>query len=484
MISNARFVPTQKMDPTEALCRHVHSFNKLAEWKIYPQEYVGRLDPYLKRLKEQGKTELEPLEAILKFEQKDRRKVEGKPEVAPLTNAQGSEVVHCDRSRYDILVKLKSAFPRDDTDVDRMRRFMAARANANPFESVGRSIFMNRSAMKLANIDAYFQLTGDMTNKQLGLPSSNMFSYCDLAGGPGGFVQYLQLRSTECVGFGITLSTRPKTVPKANQVPGDYDMGGEEKDGSKHPVPSFGTGLGLDWRTDLLNMDKFHPFTGGDGTGNLFTNWEPFVEHVRRHYTHGVDLATSDGGIDASGADSTRESLTTPLIASEVLVALSVLKKGGKMVLKTHALVTTASGHLVYIISQCFREICIFKPVSSRPNGQERYIIGIDFIDDDICKHYIKALADLIQLYRSQTDVEVKSILTEIPENDAAIQYLTDSNNLSTERRLKAVGDILKLMANPNASLDIPEYDLHLCYILWDVPTGDFGKKSLFFRGK
>lgn len=38
--------------------------------------------------------------------------------------------------------------------------FIAARCRANPFEKIGSSVFINRAAVKLACLDALFNLSG------------------------------------------------------------------------------------------------------------------------------------------------------------------------------------------------------------------------------------------------------------------------------------------------------------------------------------
>lgn len=54
-----------------------------------------------------------------------------------------------------------------------------ARRLSNPFERIGKSIFMNRAATKLAALDATFSLTSTPDNKP--------FYFADVCGGPGGF---------------------------------------------------------------------------------------------------------------------------------------------------------------------------------------------------------------------------------------------------------------------------------------------------------
>jgi hypothetical protein len=48
-------------------------------------------------------------------------------------------------------------------------RLSNARSRSNPHESLGRSIFMNRAAIKLANIDAMFSITTTLLQSKVSL---------------------------------------------------------------------------------------------------------------------------------------------------------------------------------------------------------------------------------------------------------------------------------------------------------------------------
>src|SRR5579872_1804532 len=97
---------------------------------------------------------------------------------------------------YNKLQLIKNAFQDPN--------FLKARDLANPFEGIGRSIFMNRAAIKLANMDAIYGFTGHQTGLAL-LTVPEKITYCDVAAGPGGFTEYLQWRAPSSIGYGMTL---------------------------------------------------------------------------------------------------------------------------------------------------------------------------------------------------------------------------------------------------------------------------------------
>ena len=97
------------------------------------------------------------------------------------------------------------------------QEFWSARAFANPMEALGEcrneglnQMFINRSAIKLANLDAMlgFELTNSRVNDSGG---TNHFLFADLCGAPGGFSEYIMKRirskgnDCDCRGYGISL---------------------------------------------------------------------------------------------------------------------------------------------------------------------------------------------------------------------------------------------------------------------------------------
>jgi len=62
-----------------------------------------------------------------------------------------------------------------------------------PFEKLTNFIFGNRASLKLANLDALFSFFGECF-EPCHLHSQKKLTFCDIAGGPGSFTQYIQYR--------------------------------------------------------------------------------------------------------------------------------------------------------------------------------------------------------------------------------------------------------------------------------------------------
>jgi cap1 methyltransferase len=314
----------------------------------------------------------------------------------------------------------------------------------NPFENIGPSFFMDRAGIKLANIDAVFGIT--KTDIAVGRNlDTNDFIFCDIAGGPGAFTQYLQYRRAAAKGYGITLQS---------------------------PIDS------LAWKTQLIDMDRFKPLYGPSGTGNLYTETPAIINEILASQTQGVDLAVADGGfevdfgaeIESSGPVSAARRVssqprrrvvpdkddidTSRLVIAEIYLALSILKDGADFVIKLFNTATKFYADIIYALSRCFDRIHIIKPITSRPLSDERYLIGKTFKRDN----------DVVQLFASlfnRGNVMFTSIFTQA----------LPSKFLSW---LKSINDAI--IAHKKAAIDIfrtnrpPRYDTHLPIILWSIP--------------
>lgn len=319
------------------------------------------------------------------------------------------------------------------------------RTVTNPFEGVGRSIFMNRAAVKLANIDAVFDVTGHQTGMVV-MQVPGKFTFCDVAAGPGAFTQYIQYRRPDSYGWGMTL---------------------------KGP---------LDWKVgpDGVDPTRFETIYGPSqaDNGDLYQHWKFFSDYVRQTQVDGVDLVTGDGGFDVDDKDGfeRQEFLSSRLFLCQILVALSVLRNGGSFVCKVFDTVTELSGQLVYLLSLCFDAVVFFKPASSRPANAERYIIakGARSIQDR------RAVIDLLdranQAYRE--GVNVLSIFPTQSLPDTFVRWLAENNQLSIDRQNRLVDEIT---AHLNGQATDPiEYNLDKALLAWNLPDNPLTKRSMF----
>ncbi len=260
------------------------------------------------------------------------------------------------------------------------REFAKARRWCNPMEPLGEgkarglnNMFMNRSAIKLANIDAMleFSLTPDN--------AEDPFLFVDLCGAPGGFSEYIMMRvqsahswSTQdtvfgsCRGYGMSL------------------IGSNEH------------GIGTPWKLNHISQSnsngtfqtEYRVCKGIDGKGDIYS-WENIQSLGREiqadlqesglNAIDKVHLVVADGGFDAQRDSECQEALAQKLVLCEMAAGLHLLAVGGTMVLKMFGSQTSTMRTAMQSMFDMFEQIQSLKPISSRPASSERYVVFSGF---------------------------------------------------------------------------------------------------------
>lgn len=337
------------------------------------------------------------------------------------------EIENVDVDKYEELQQLKDKF--EDP------RFVKARSETNPVEGIGKGIFLNRAAIKLANIDAIFKLSKyniDFLTKTSSLP----FIFADVAGGPGGFTEYLQYRLPNSVGYGITLKS------------------------------------GLPWNMNKLDMNYFNITYGRDETGNVFTNSDYFSEWVLSKNREGVDLVVSDGGFETDDRPRQQEILSAGLILHEILIALMILKPNGNFLVKVFDTVTPISADLIYLITLCFDETYMFKPLSSRPANSERYLVAKSKKPN--IDHYIRILKSASIWLNKGKNIIITRLFKDLPSDFKTWLYRNNMNNYNLQ--FETANNIISYMNK--TPITIPLYDCDKCLVTWNLPHQRYNKSN------
>lgn len=93
----------------------------------------------------------------------------------------------------------------DKLSTDDMRR---AVMRSNPFETIRGNIFLNRAAVKMANLDCMFDFmfSKPVDEFNRSLTNDDLLYFADVCAGPGGFSEYILYRKKwEAKGIGFTL---------------------------------------------------------------------------------------------------------------------------------------------------------------------------------------------------------------------------------------------------------------------------------------
>lgn len=341
--------------------------------------------------------------------------------------------IFCNSSSYEKLQSLKNLFGGESPE--EVNIFNKARMNSNPFERIGNSIFINRAAIKLANIDAIFKISGD-TFDFLNQHSNFPLQFCDIAAGPGGFTQYLQYRYPNSKGVGMTLKNE------------------------------------LDWDRNAVDTEKFEIDYGPTRDGDLYKNWNYFKEKLRNNYN--IQLMTADGGIETEEYEK-QEFVSSRILICQAVVATEVVENG-TFILKVFDTVTKFSADVIYCLSLCFEQIVLFKPCSSRPANSERYLIC--YKRKENIKYSDKLLSKACKEFTDESFLE--SFLGELPDDFKT--WLTLSNDDDISSQIFFAERILeKMIDKENKEIKV---NLNKALLYWNLPDNNLTyRKGQIFKG-
>ncbi|TWW68869.1 cap-specific mRNA (nucleoside-2'-O-)-methyltransferase 1 isoform X1 [Takifugu flavidus] len=356
------------------------------------------------------------------------------------------ETEFCTEDLLHTLLRCKSVF--DNLEGEEMRR---ARTRSNPYEVIRGGIFLNRAAMKMANIDhcfdSMFTNPKDSQGKSLTKDREGELLYFgDVCAGPGGFSEYiLWRRRWHAKGFGMTL-----------KGPCDFKLEDFYAAPSELFEPYYGEG-GVDGDGDITRPENI----------TAFRNF--VLENTDKR---GLHCLMADGGFSVEGQENIQEILSKQLLLCQFLTALSTLRTGGHFVCKTFDLFTPFSVGLVYLLYLCFERVSLFKPVTSRPANSERYVVcrGLKPGSDAVREYLFRVNLKLNQLRDSDTDVTDVVPLSIIKEDTDFYHSMVNFNESLCAVQIKALAKIHAYVLDPTLS-ELRQADIRKeCLKVWGVP--------------
>jgi len=349
----------------------------------------------------------------------------------------------CESQILDGIIENKSIFDKLGN-----KEFLHSRTRANPYETIRGAIFQNRAAMKMAEIDASFDfMFTNHADRKMKTPEDILY-FSDICAGPGGFSEYILWKAKwHAKGFGFTLRADWANDFKID----DFIAGSPETFDCHYGVNGY-QGDGDIFREDNLLAFKKYVLENSDGKG--------------------VHFVMADGGFSVEGQENIQEILSKQLYLCQFLCALSILRPGGHFVCKVFDLFTPFSIGLVYLMYCAFENVCIFKPVTSRPANSERYLVcrnlkeGTKSISDYMFELNMK----INKLKDTAIDIRDVVPLEKLKANESFFDYMFSSNNTLGARQILGLRKLATYVQNTNLVGPDQGEVRKQCLNAWHVP--------------
>lgn len=345
------------------------------------------------------------------------------------------ESLFCDNIIVASIFEEKSKFDLIDGKV-----FIAARDKANPYERLGRSLFKNRAAVKMANLDHLFKFLDIPLLKE----EEDVLYFGDICSWSSGFTEYVYWRrpAPRSKGWGMMLRSA--------------DESRQDKFNPESIHDNFVTTFGIDDTGDITNNKNIKHFTRQiDGGTN----------------GRGLALLLADGGVASTDTEWNRQETSMhQLLLCDCITALTALRKGGCFTCKIFDLFTPFTVGLVYIMHCFFERISIVKPFTCRPASSERYLACMNLqvrCPDKILK-YLRQVNK--RLSRKERVVEIVSV-SRICADKTFLRYIRESNEVLAARQIKYLKEIIKHIEDPTIPAPNQEEIRIKCLEEWKLPA-------------
>ncbi|KAJ7404288.1 Cap-specific mRNA (nucleoside-2'-O-)-methyltransferase 1 [Willisornis vidua] len=390
------------------------------------------------------------------------------------------ETEFCNEELLHNVLQCKSVF--DELDGEEMRR---ARTRSNPYEMIRGAFFLNRAAMKMANMDHVFDYMFTNPKDYNGVPlikeyDAELLYFADVCAGPGGFSEYvLWRRKWHAKGFGMTL-----------KGPNDFKLEDFYSASSELFEPYYGEG-GID----------------GDGDITRSENITAFQNFVLDNTDHkGVHFLMADGGFSVEGQENLQEILSKQLMLCQFLTALSIVRTDQKasgilgcikgnvagrsrevILLLYSALVRSQLEHCIHLWDLQHRKdldlleqvqmrnsktITEMEHLSYKERLRELYVIckGLKSGIDDVRNYLFSVNIRLNQLRNSDVDVNLIVPLNVIKDNQDFYNYIVQSNENHCKVQIKALAKI-RAFVQDTTLIEPRQAEIRKeCLQLWGIP--------------
>lgn len=298
--------------------------------------------------------------------------------------------------------------------------YCSIRDHCNPFSSLQKGGFINRSALKLVEFNYLLHF---LTSK------TESFRYADICGGPGGFIEYImstcdKYKIEDNKGYGITLKIdKNKKDTKENEK--SYNWYFENNNYTKereYPISKFYIIYGED--NEKCN---------GDITNESNRNY--FIKRILEENKDGVNLVTCDGALNDNYSETYLKLFQ--LFICELNISIQILNTADSnsiIICKCFGCRSILITSLLYILIPIFKYWTIYKPITSRPNSSECYILFKEMNNKEYMLKILPILSNIsenINKMDKWEDDKVYSLLNPdiIKKNDEFVKIIKVFND-------------------------------------------------------
>jgi len=295
-----------------------------------------------------------------------------------------------------------------------------------PYTSL-KSRFVYQDALKLAEIDMIYKVcprnpTLTYVPSLIAYSFSQRVNTADIGGGPGGFTEYVQFRYPNAITGGMT-----KRISS-------------QDDG---------------WDLATLDPHRIIRFPGDDYSGDIFTQWNPFVEMLQGQFVETFEFITGSAS---------HPKVSDALAWFELYIILLTIQDGASAVLRLDTTWSQLMLETIYVATQTFDKVYLFQPLVSGSDSNEIFVILKNALSEK--RNYFISMARLMS--KIPPIEEIKSILSsDLPQE--FIDYIYQYKQEFLKKQIETLEQIQAGMKLNNTKQN-SAVDIKLKLVEWSLP--------------
>lgn len=168
-----------------------------------------------------------------------------------------------------------------------------------------------------------------------------------------------------------------------------------------------------------------------------------------------IELITSN--LDYSWINTNvREQECYKLLLAEIFIAMKIQKKGGVFICKIFETFTKVSLKIISILTQLYENVYVIKPLISRLENSEKFIVCTNFKYDDKNSEYKKIFSKmehLMDLIKNKN--RIVDIFSEYVINKNFVDSMIQSNRVLANNQFKIINEIISFIKGDIYSGDV-----------------------------
>jgi hypothetical protein len=164
-----------------------------------------------------------------------------------------------------------------------------------------------------------------------------------------------------------------------------------------------------------------------------------------------------------------------------VILGLSVLSKGGNLVIKIYDMYTYFTVSVLFLLYNYFEKFTIIKPFSTRPHSSSRYVVcqKLTEFQPKILEYLTELYEKYLDTLKIGKDLDFVYPVSKIIKDENFTNYVMEINSLIMEQRIESITEIKNLIENGLT----PKFDKmdikKKCLDQWRIPVLHYDPRQI-----